>query len=57
MAAALACLGILQRDNTVATLRRSGQMLMDGLVEAGQQTWVCDARLGAAGRTLFKFHR
>jgi len=37
MAAALACIGILQRENTVATLHRSGQMLMDGLVEAGRR--------------------
>jgi glutamate-1-semialdehyde 2,1-aminomutase len=37
MAAALACLGILQRDGTIEALRRSGQTLMDGLVEAGKK--------------------
>jgi glutamate-1-semialdehyde 2,1-aminomutase len=37
MAAALACLGILQRDDTVSALRRSGTMLMDGLVAAGRR--------------------
>ena len=37
MAAALACLKILQRDDTVSALRRSGEMLMSGLVAAGQR--------------------
>jgi glutamate-1-semialdehyde 2,1-aminomutase len=35
MAAALTCLKILQRDDTVSALRRSGEMLMSGLVAAG----------------------
>jgi len=37
MAAALTCLKILQRDDTVSALRRSGEMLMSGLVAAGQR--------------------
>ena len=37
MAAALTCLKILQREDTVSALRRSGEMLMSGLVEAGQR--------------------
>jgi glutamate-1-semialdehyde 2,1-aminomutase len=37
MAAALACLEILQREDTVSTLRPLGEQLMDGLVEAGRR--------------------
>jgi glutamate-1-semialdehyde 2,1-aminomutase len=37
MAAALACLRILQRENVVATRRRSGQALMEGLVNSGRK--------------------
>jgi glutamate-1-semialdehyde 2,1-aminomutase len=37
MAAALACLKILQRDNAVETMRQRGEALMGGLVEAGRK--------------------
>src|SRR5580693_714422 len=37
MAAAMACLKIMQRDDTVSTLRGSGEVLMGGLVEAGRK--------------------
>jgi glutamate-1-semialdehyde 2,1-aminomutase len=37
MAAALACLGIMQREGTATLLRRTGQTLMDGLVAAGKR--------------------
>jgi glutamate-1-semialdehyde 2,1-aminomutase len=37
MAAALACLRLLQKQDTVSVLRRTGEMLMDGLVEAGRK--------------------
>jgi glutamate-1-semialdehyde 2,1-aminomutase len=37
MAAALACLRVLQKEDAVSALRRSGDMLMQGLVEAGRQ--------------------
>jgi glutamate-1-semialdehyde 2,1-aminomutase len=37
MAAALACLQIMQREDTVATLRHSGETLMNGLLAAGKQ--------------------
>jgi glutamate-1-semialdehyde 2,1-aminomutase len=37
MAAALTCLRILQRDDVVSLLRRSGETLMRGLVELGRK--------------------
>jgi glutamate-1-semialdehyde 2,1-aminomutase len=37
MAAALTCLRILQQRNVVAQLRRSGELLMQGLVAAGRK--------------------
>ena len=37
MAAALTCLKILQRDDVVRLLRRSGERLMQGLVELGRK--------------------
>jgi glutamate-1-semialdehyde 2,1-aminomutase len=37
MAAALACLKILEREDTVSTLRTRGEQLMEGLVEAGRR--------------------
>lgn len=37
MAAALACLKILKRENAVDTLRLRGQALMQGLIEAGRK--------------------
>jgi len=37
MAAALACLGIMQREGTPTILRHTGQTLMDGLVAAGER--------------------
>jgi glutamate-1-semialdehyde 2,1-aminomutase len=37
MAAALACLRILQTEDTVSFLRRSGETLLNGLVESGKQ--------------------
>jgi glutamate-1-semialdehyde 2,1-aminomutase len=35
MAAALACLQILEQQEVISTLRRSGEMLMQGLLQAG----------------------
>ena len=35
MAAALACLGLLEKSDAVAAIRRTGEALMDGLVAAG----------------------
>jgi glutamate-1-semialdehyde 2,1-aminomutase len=37
MAAAMACLEIMKRDDTVSALRRTGEMLMTGLVETGRR--------------------
>jgi glutamate-1-semialdehyde 2,1-aminomutase len=37
MAAAMACLEIMKRDDTVSTLRRTGEMLMSGLVDTGRK--------------------
>jgi glutamate-1-semialdehyde 2,1-aminomutase len=37
MAAAMACLRILQRQDTISALSRIGEMLMGGLVESGRQ--------------------
>ena len=37
MAAAMPCLQIMKREDTVAALRRTGEMLMGGLVEAGEK--------------------
>jgi glutamate-1-semialdehyde 2,1-aminomutase len=37
MAASMACLEIMEKEDTVSTLRSTGTMLMDGLVEAGRR--------------------
>jgi len=37
MAAAMACLKIMQREDTVAALRRAGEQLMAGLIESGNK--------------------
>jgi glutamate-1-semialdehyde 2,1-aminomutase len=37
MAAAMACLDIMEKEDTVSALRRSGESLMGGLVEAGKK--------------------
>jgi glutamate-1-semialdehyde 2,1-aminomutase len=37
MAAAMACLDIMAREGTVSAVRRSGEMLMNGLIEAGRK--------------------
>jgi glutamate-1-semialdehyde 2,1-aminomutase len=37
MAAAMACLDIMEKEDTVSALRRSGEALMGGLVEAGKK--------------------
>jgi glutamate-1-semialdehyde 2,1-aminomutase len=37
MAAAMACLQIMKREDTVSTLRRTGEILMEGLVETGRK--------------------
>jgi len=37
MAAAMACLEILRREDTISALRRTGEMLVGGLIESGRQ--------------------
>ncbi|MGO9935084.1 MAG: aminotransferase class III-fold pyridoxal phosphate-dependent enzyme [Steroidobacteraceae bacterium] len=37
MAAAMACLKIMQREDTVAAVRRAGEQLMAGLIESGRK--------------------
>lgn len=37
MAAAMACLEVMKREDTVSTLRRTGERLMEGLVDTGRK--------------------